>query len=181
MKKLIWAISLLLLLVPFTSEGAVTNSSSYGTVKTYIFYKSDCDECDESIAWIKDYINKHTYVTSEYVDIDKNSELFDKVKNQLKIKKDDLPLIVIGTNYFNGFDEKVETKVIEVLEAYHDQDYCDVISKINDNADIKDCLKQNRKFYKQSNSSAIIIWIVVSCVLVVGAITVWILIKRKKN
>ena len=162
------------MLIPFTAKALATNSS-YDSTQLYFFYQEECKDCDKTKKWVEEELKGKNNIRIEYIKIEENKELNKKVKNTLKLKKDNEPLVVIGTNYFVGFN-KIKNNLTKAIKSYEDKDdYCDIISKIRNNEDIKKCLNQNKNIYNQSMPIKIVTMI---CAL--SAIIVLIIIKKKK-
>ena len=158
MKKiLVIGITLILLCFSVVSNAVVTNSAEYNSVKVYVFYKENSKAYKEEKDWLEEYTKNDIRVIVEEIEIKQNSELAKKVKDTLKIKKDKLPLTIIGSNYFIGFNKKVEKNLTEAIEAYKKADnYGDVLEKIMDNEDAKTAIEQNKGIYKQRSSFSVI-------------------------
>ena len=175
-KQLFMFLMLMLLCFPIKSNAVVTNSSY--SVKVNFFYESDCKKCEKEKEWLEDYKSTH-YINIEFIDINEEKDLYENIKNNLKIKNNNLPLITIGTNYFIGFNEDVNTQITKAITSYEKtDDYCDIVSKTQNNEDIKDCIKSNKGIYNKQNSIFLKAMIVViSIVLIIGIVVI---IKRKE-
>ena len=185
MKRIIFFILLInLLYFPISAKALATNSS-YDNIKVYFFSDNDCKDCNKAKEWLEDTLKDDKRIRKEYIDVSENKDLYDEIRDVLNIKKDNLPLIVIGSNYFTGFTEKNKTSFKEAVSAYEDaKDYCNLVSKVQYDEDIKECLTQNDNIYENPTTEIsvgmIIIVVVVSIALLSGAI-ILILLLRKKN
>ena len=181
MKKLLYIFFLLVLLcLPTTSKALATNSS-YNNIVVYFIYEDNCNNCDTGKEFLQQHLKDNNRVRPEYIKVDSNKELNKKLREALDIKKEDTPLIIIGTNYFIGFNNKIKENLTEAIKSYENtSDYCDVVSKIRKNEDIKDCVTQNKGIYNQQKEISVfikVIIVIVSICLLIGA---GLIIKKKK-
>ena len=181
MKKILY-ISLLLILFVFSnfSSAVVTNSSLYSNIKVYVLYNEENDTYKKE----KDYLDENVNIRKEYINTNENNELYQKLKDELKIRTSKLPITVIGSSYFVGYNEKIQSKINEAIDAYDKaENYSDIVDKIKDNEDVKDAIKQNNQIYKQTNIAYIIIIVLVAiCCIICGILIVrYIMKKLNKN
>ncbi len=179
MKKFLIILLFIIIFYPSSVFGVVTNATDTSKVRINFFY-NDNKESLEGRDWLDTYLEDKDDVTKEYISINDNKELYNKVKEILNIKKDNVPLIVIGSNYFIGFNEKTKDKVKSVLKSYQDSDkQCNLISKIRNNKDIKECLEINSNIYKEDNH--IVIYLLIILILITTILIILkIVVKRKK-
>ena len=175
MKKILF-ISLLLLLFIFSnfSSAVVTNSSLYSNVRVYVFYNEENESYNEE----KNYLDKNVNIGKEYINTNENEELYSKVKDDLKIRNNKFPVTVIGSTYFTGYNEKIQNKINEAIDAYDKaENYSDIVDKIKDNEDVKYAIKQNNQIYKdkQINITNIIIIVLL---IICGVLVISYIIKR---
>ncbi len=179
MKKLLFTLILLIFLsFPMYAKAIATNSLYDANI--YLFYEDDCKECDDAKDWLQEYLKDKNLVRLDYINIDENKELLSKVKESLNTRKDKLPLILIGTNYFIGFSDNDKNNITNAISSYQNSDsYCDIVYKIRNDEDIKECINQNNGIYniKTKNTK---LYIIISILLVVIISAVIYIIKRKK-
>ncbi len=181
MKKVLGMFFLLITLcLPIVSNALATNSS-YDNIKVYFFYEEDCKDCEKAKEWLEEELKEHQRVRAEYVKIENNQEFSKQVKNTLQIKKDTVPLMVIGSNSFLGFSSKVKNNLTEAMESYEEaESYCDVISKIRNQEDVKDCMNQNKEIYHPSTGLSTLVKIVLGMVGIGFVVGVIFLVQKKK-
>ena len=166
MNKLLSIIIIFIILIIPINVNAVVSNSFYN-IKINVFYKDNCKECEEEKEWIEDY-KEDKFINVEYINIKDNEKLYNEIKESLKIKKDNVPLVIIGSNYFLGFNDRIKGNLIEAIKAYEEnKDYCDVVTKIKNKEDIKECLKVNKNIYKDNIFISVIIMIIAIIVLVI--------------
>ncbi len=138
---------------PLVTKAIATNSSDINYLKIYYFTKDDCEDCQKGKDILANYEDKEK-INIEYLDINENKEIYNKVKDVLKIKKDYNPLIIIGSNYFYEFNDKTKDKLADAIKAYTDKDnFCNLVTLIKNDEKLDNCLKQNDGIYKQENNS----------------------------
>ena len=178
MKKILFTFFLLMILcIPIKSNAAIANSSS--SIKVYSFYKNDCKDCESEKEWLEKY-KKESFIDIEYINIDDNDELYNKIKKEISIKGNKTPLVVIGSNYFKGFNNKIKEEITNAIDNYEKADnYCDIVSKIQNNEDTKECININKDIYIKKNNYTKLIFIILAIVIIVS-IGIYILFRRKK-
>ena len=178
MKKILYTCLLLILFVFSSfSSAVVTNSSLYSNVKVYVFYNEENEVYQQE----KNYLDENVNIRKEYINTNENEELFTKVKTALKIRNNKFPVLVIGSTYFIGFNEKIQNNIKEAEEAYEKaEEYGDIVEKIRNNEDVKDVIKQNEEIYKNSNSINVILMIIL-IIFVIGLITFSIYLRKNKK
>lgn len=187
MKKRLFILFILMYLCfPIVSNAIATNSSDISYIRIYLFSNNKCKECDSAKEFLDNYRKDNYRLNTEYINIDDNKELNNKVKDLFSIKKDSVPLIVIGSNYFIGFNDNIKEELTSAIKAYEEkEEYCDVVSKLKNGEDTKDCINQNKDIYKQKNTSGVsistIIKVVTVCILVALVIGVVFIFMKKKN
>ena len=179
MKKLLFMFFLLMFLCfPIKSNAVVTNSSY--SVKVNVFLKNDCKDCEKEKDWLEEY-RKESFMDIEYINIDDNNELYNKIKKALSIKSNKTPLVIIGSNYFIGFDKNTKEELTNAIKSYEEIDsYCDTVSKVRKNEDIKDCINQNEGIYNQQKKTSIFIKVIIAIVGICLIIGAGLIIKKKK-
>ena len=178
MKKVMNIIIFLILLsIPVATQAIATNASDINYTRIYYFYSDDCKECEIGKEWLENYEKDDYKISVEYIKNDNDLEL--KVKDTLNIKKDIKPLIIIGSNYFIGFNDKVKNNLTDAISSYEEEEeYCDIIPKLKNNEDVKECINQNKDIYNTSNSSILpkVIIILIGIILISGIVFI---IKKK--
>lgn len=145
MKKFLIAFIFLFLFIPFVNASEVN---------VYLFHSNSCPHCKSEIEFLNtlDDVNIKKYEVSTY------SKLDLKVRDKLEIKETSVPLTIIGSDYVIGFNEDIKEQIINMIDSYSKQDYCDVVDLIIKNKDINDCLKENEDIYELSDEKVISIF-----------------------
>ena len=189
MKKILLISSLIISIIIamifplFSVKGVATNADDYEALKIYVFKKEDDKKSQELEDWLNEFIKEKINLNVEYLDKDSNEELITKVKKELSIKPNKYPLVIIGSNYFIGFNDEIKEQITEAVNKYQEHDsYCNLVTKIQNEEDITNCLTNNKGIYNQveykTNTPWLLIGIVVGIVLVIGGV---IIVRRIKK
>lgn len=185
MKRVIFvAVFLFLLSIPIVSNAAIASSSSLNDIKVYVISNDECKNCDSEKEWLKEIRSEYVRLSIYDIDINSDEELVKKVKELLSIQTDNVPITIIGTNYFIGFDDNLKEQIKTAISSYYEKDnYCDIITKLQNNEDTKGCIKLNEGIYNQaSNSSSLVLKVLIPIVIVsIIIVTIVILRNKKKN
>ncbi len=180
MKKLIISIILLsIILLPLTTNALATNADDYEPLEIFVFTKDKCSSCDEVKTYLDDLSKGKINLKITYLNNKENKETLNKLQDELSIKKIKYPLIVVGSNYLIGYDEE---KINETITEYQEHpNYCNLVTKIQNNEDLSSCLNSNKDIIKQVEYNEkdfpwFIVGVVVGFLVVVTIINV---IRRK--
>ena len=108
-----------------------------------LFHWSQCSHCQEEIAWLKEIEKRNDYIKINYYEVTEYTDLVAKVRDELGILGDGVPITVIGTDYILGFGDSIKAKMMNLIDKYHEKDYCDIVPLIIDNKDTSECYLQN--------------------------------------
>lgn len=156
MKKILFYIMILItVLLPLDTFAYTTGSDVVITEKKitiYLFYSEECPHCHKEREWLSDYTKEHLDVKVEYYERDKESSMVSKVRSALNIKNSYVPLTVIGSDYFIGYNEDTRKQMEEAIEAYKEHEgYCDIVSLIEKGEDTEGCRTKNNGIYSLSS------------------------------
>lgn len=179
-RVLIFIIALLFIYTPIKVSAVVVSSSTLDKkAVVYVFIDNDSEDSEKEKAWLEEYIKENKDIKVEYINISNKSELTQKVKNALDIKDDKLPLTIIGTTYFVGYNDKTKENIKTAIEAYIEKEgHCDVVKNVQNNESIEECKKQNEGIYEPKKSS---IGKIIIIALLIICTTSLIIIKIKKR
>ena len=173
--KYIYNVTLMLFLLPMVAYATIGSNSSLQDINVYLF-TNECDKCKEEEIWLKEIYNKYSRLNNNIININYNNEKYYDIIKKLNIKENKYPLLIIGTNYYIGFNDKIKEEIIKTIENYSKFDsYCDIM---NTKLSIKDCQKQNNKIVEKSNY---FIYILVTIVGVIILSTIFIFFKNHKH
>ncbi len=116
---------------------------SENVVEINLFHWSQCSHCQEEIAWLKEIEKRKDYIKINYYEVTEYTELSDKVREELAVLGDGVPLTVIGTDYILGFGDSTKARLMNLIEKYHEKDYCDIVSLVSEGKDTTECYLQN--------------------------------------
>lgn len=136
MKKLNKIILLLLMvLIPFNSFAVASHykdrvakivnvEKDEEKINLYLFHGQDCPHCAEEKVWLEEIKDKYKKeLNVYYYEVWYNAEnatLMDQVISELDIKKNAVPLTVIGEKYYVGFSKSTASSIENVIISYLD-------------------------------------------------------------
>lgn len=155
MKRFLSYILLVLLLVCPISVFAYATSSSVDDdikVNIYLFYSEECPHCHKEREWLKEYQKENPDIQVKYYERNEHSDFLSKVRKSLAIKNSYVPLTVIGSDYFIGYNADIEKQIKEAVLAYKEhEDYCDIVSLVENGKDTEGCRVKNNGIYNLSS------------------------------
>lgn len=126
MKKYLFSIILLLfLIIPF-------RISALETVRLYLFHSTTCPHCQEAKTHINKMENKYDnlevfmYEVSEFG----TANLLNKVFEKLDYSTNSVPFIVIGSQYFSGFNTNIGYNLEDAVKYYSKTKHKDVVGEV---------------------------------------------------
>ncbi len=171
--KYIYNFILLICLLPMVTYATIGNNSSLEDINVYLF-TNECEECLEAEKWLTSIYNKYSRLNNRIVNVKEDNkylEIFDKLGISNKY-----PVLIIGTNYYIGFNDKIKTEVETLIQEYSKaSDYCDIM---NTELSVKECQKINNNIYNDHNY---LVYLIIPLVVIVIGGTIVIVLKRKKN
>lgn len=155
MKKFLTYIILFLwVLFPISVSAYTTASTPADQTKVtiYLFYSEECPHCHREREWLANYQKFNPDVKIEYYERNEHSDFVSKVRKSLSIKNSYVPLTVIGSDYFIGYNADIEKQMREAVDAYKEHsDYCDIVSLVKEGKDTEGCRTKNNGIYSPSN------------------------------
>jgi len=157
MKKVVfYIISFLILCMPISASAAV--SGGYGAVSDgdsvviHLFYSEECPHCHREREWLKTFSAKYPNAKIKYYEREDYSELVSVVRNSLSVHNSYVPLTVIGSDYFIGYNEDIQKQIEEAFKAYSEhENYCDIVSLLEEGQSTKGCKTKNNGIYNLSS------------------------------
>ena len=158
-------------------KGVATNADDYEALKIYVFEKEGNKDNQEVEEWLNEFIKDKINLKIEYLDNESNEDILNTLKENLSIEKNQYPLTVIGSNYFIGFNDEVKEQITEAVNKYQEHDnYCNLVTRIQNKEDLTNCLTNNKGIYNQveykTTTPWLLIGIVVGFILVFGGIII---------
>ena len=101
------------------------------TVNIYLFHSKYCSHCADTIKYLDSIKDQYDIKIYKY-EISSNSDNQKKLVEVKKILKDEnqkpeVPFIVIGTEFITGYNFLTPTKIVDKIEYYSNQEYCDKV------------------------------------------------------
>lgn len=155
MKKILFYITVLLFIFLPTSAFAYATSSDTvleDRLTIYLFHSEECPHCRSEKKWLESYKLKNSKIAVKYYEKEQEKELLSKVRKSLGIKNSYVPLTVIGSDYFIGYNADTQKQMEEAISAYLDQEeYCDIVSLVKEGKDTEGCRAKNNGIYNLSS------------------------------
>ena len=90
----------------------------------YLFHGQECPHCEEERNWLKEIEEKYKDSLNVYYfevwNNEDNAKLMDKVKEVFEIKKNGVPLTIIGEKYYIGFSKAMSPSIEKTIKEYLD-------------------------------------------------------------
>lgn len=138
MKKFLYLIMMLVLVLPFAVDAKKT-TKSIKPVNVYVFYGDGCGYCAKLHEYTAE-LEKDSTMNKKFKIVDyevwknqTNSDLMIKVGTYFNQKITGVPFYVVGEETFSGWDDNSgATLKAAINEAYSNKKYKDVVAKIID-------------------------------------------------
>ncbi len=127
--KLIFFLLLSLLFLPL-------NIQAKEQVEIHLFYGDDCPFCKKEMNYLKKLSQKYDNIIISQYEISGSSKkvkLYNKVRKALDIDKTYIPLTIVGTNHYIGFNSGVERKIKTTIDYYSFNNHQNLVSEIMTN------------------------------------------------
>lgn len=100
-------------------------------VNIYIFHSESCHHCLNAMKYLTELDENRDDITLFEYEISKdtnayNRVLFDKAMDAMEIKINTIPFIIIGNNYYVGFDESSKETFDKAINYYKKHNYRDI-------------------------------------------------------
>ena len=137
MKKFLFTIIFLFAFIPFICAKEVTIN---------LFYSSTCPHCKAEKEFLAtlDNVKVRKFEVSAY-----KYFTLDVMKN-LNIKESSVPITIIGSDYIVGYSNEIQDDILDMIDSYKNEDYCDIVDVTMDEEDIEACIKKNEGIYTKS-------------------------------
>ena len=132
-KKLVFILLLVLIFFPLNTlalsknykdeVSSITNTKvEKDKINIYLFHGYSCPHCKAERKWLKtikddykDYVNIYYFEVWKNED---NAKLMDEVKKKFNIKKEGVPLTIIGDKYYVGYSDMTASKIENDIKKY---------------------------------------------------------------
>ncbi|MFA5603300.1 MAG: hypothetical protein WDA12_00380 [Bacilli bacterium] len=129
--KLVVVLILFLFLIP-------VSASAKEKVNVHLFYSDDCPHCKKEITLL-DKLEKENKIVVYKYELSNTTlykELVGKVRNAFDIDNTYIPLTIIGTQHYIGYNVNTTLKIENTVEYYSNKTHQDIVTEIiNDQFD----------------------------------------------
>lgn len=104
-------------------------------VNLYLFHSQDCSHCAAERQWLDSIKDDYSYLNIYEFEVTRdkdNSKLHEQVKERLSSTSQYVPFTVIGEQYWIGWNENNQDKIIEAIENY-DHSKRDIVYEVINN------------------------------------------------
>lgn len=145
------------------------NTLAKEKINVYVFKKEGCNYCENALSFFnamdEEYKSYFNLVVKDVKESDTNV-LLKKIVNYFKINMKGVPLIVIGNQTFEGFNDDMKEKIKSAIKTNYENESADVVLPLMTTSKTKE------------NSSSII-WIILA--IIVGIFFLWYIVKDDKK
>lgn len=134
-KKIVFSLIFCFLFLP--------NVNAEEKVKLYLFYNYDCPHCADEKIYLNSLEEEYDNLEIIKYEVKKDEENKELLSNFLKKQGWDInavPITIIGTNYFVGYNDDIGTKIRCAINYYSDTPYRDLVGEYLGTSDIREDL-----------------------------------------
>lgn len=124
----------------------ISNVSAKENVKLYLFYNYDCPHCAEEKVYLSQLEEEYDNLEIIKYEVKQNEENRELLSNFLENKDWEVrgvPLTIIGTNYFVGYNDDIGNKIRCAVNYYSDNEHRNLIAEYLGEEEIKEDLVDN--------------------------------------
>ncbi len=122
-----------------------SNVNAQEKVKLYLFHNYDCPHCKQEQDFLNRLVEQNENVEIIKYEIKKdkdNRELLEKFAQEANIEVKGVPFTVIGTNYFEGYNEDIGTKIRCTINYYNENEHRDIVSEYLETGKVEEYKQQ---------------------------------------
>ena len=134
-KKIIFSLIFCFLFLP--------NVNALENVKLYLFYNYDCPHCADEKVYLKELEEEYDnleIIKYEVKKYDENKELLSEFLKQQGWDINAVPLTIIGTNYFIGYNDDIGTKIRCAVNYYGNNVHRDLVGEFLGTSEVREDL-----------------------------------------
>ncbi len=109
------------------------NGFAKETVDIHLFYSDTCKFCKNEITFLNKIEDKNSNVVVHKYEVSSNlkdAALYEKVRAAFEITKTNIPLTVIGNNYYIGFNDNIGMKIEHTIKYYSNKSHQNLVEEI---------------------------------------------------
>ena len=123
-------------------------------VNLYLFHGDGCPHCAEEMNFLKTLDPNEVHIIEYEVWYnEENASLMEKIKSNLGITRQGVPLTIIGDTYILGYGEGTDKKIERAISYYEENEYRDVVEEIKNGTYVKKEVKEKSDFEKEEDKS----------------------------
>ena len=123
-------------------------------VNLYLFHGDGCPHCAEEMNFLQTLDPNDVHIVEYEVWYnEENASLMEKIKSNLGITRQGVPLTIIGDTYILGYGEGTDKKIERAISYYEENEYRDVVEEIKNGTYVKKEVKEKSDFEKEEDKS----------------------------
>jgi len=115
------------------------NTFAENTIKIYFFHGDGCPHCAEESKFLEELVSENKEVELIKYEVwyhPDNAKFLERVKKEMNINRSGVPVTIIGKTAIVGYSDSVGYQIKRAITYYSEQDYDDVIKKIENGESI---------------------------------------------
>ncbi|MCI9434326.1 MAG: hypothetical protein HFI86_03485 [Bacilli bacterium] len=124
----------------------ISNAKAEEKVKLYLFHNYDCPHCAEEKLYLKELEQEYDNLEIITYEVKKDEENREMLKEFLISNDWDIrgvPLTVIGTNYFIGYNDDIGIKIRCAINYYSENEHRDLVGEFLGTSEVRGDLEDN--------------------------------------
>ena len=123
-------------------------------VNLYLFHGDGCPHCAEEMNFLQTLDPNDVHIVEYEVWYnEENASLMEKIKSNLGITRQGVPLTIIGDTYILGYGDGTDKKIERAISYYEENEYRDVVEEIKNGTYVKKEVKEKSDFEKEEDKS----------------------------
>ncbi len=122
----------------------ISNIKASEKVKIYLFHNYDCPHCAEEKLYLKELEQEYDNLEIIKYEVKKDEKNREMLKNFLIANDWDIrgvPLTVIGTNYFVGYNDDIGIKIRCAINHYSENEHRDLVGEFLGTSEVREDLE----------------------------------------
>lgn len=124
----------------------ISNTKALEKVKLYLFHNYDCPHCAEEKLYLNELEQEYDNLEIITYEVKKDEENREMLKAFLISNDWDIrgvPLTVIGTNYFIGYNDDIGIKIRCAINYYSENEHRDLVGEFLGTSEVREDLEDN--------------------------------------
>lgn len=125
-------------------------------ITIYLFHSDSCPHCRAALSFLDEYENENDdVIVKEYELSNKENQALKAKVQEVMGKTSYIPYIVIGSEYRVGFNNATSLEIENIVDAYRNSEYVDVVEKIVSGEITKENFKEKTEELEKTSMTEI--------------------------